>query len=173
MPDTTKVIWKSVKEFEGVYEVSNTGIVRSVDRHVRHRYSGFMALHKGKELRPNDNGNGYKLVFLTDSNKHPRKAYKIHRLVADTFLPNPDNKPEVNHIDANKNNNAVCNLEWATRSENSRHCFKYVRPTKVNDDDKTQIRLLRHAGASVIDIAKQFNITGSYVRQIIRVGKTS
>lgn len=72
--------------------------------------------HPGKVLMPTDNGNGYKIIGLRNGPK--RKNYYVHRLVAEAFIPNPDGLAEVNHLDYNKSNNAVENLEWVSRTEN-------------------------------------------------------
>lgn len=102
-------IWKPIEGTDGKYEVSNTGKVRSLD------YAG-----RGitKELRPWNNG-GYDRVNLAISKK--KVNFLVHRLVAEAFIPNPDNKPEVNHNDGNKHNNCAYNLEWSTRKENLHH----------------------------------------------------
>lgn len=109
-----KEIWKDVKGFEGLYQVSNIGNVR------RKKHLLF------KTLR---NYYGVKLC------KNNIKCFKyIHRLVAEAFIPNPDNKPQVNHIDGNKLNNNVNNLEWVTISENGKHAYKIglEKPTRIS-----------------------------------------
>lgn len=101
-----KEVWKPVVGFEGLYEVSNTGKVKKGDR---------------IKLTRVDKG-GYETVCLFDHCK--QKHMKVHRVVAMTFIPNPKNKRTVNHIDGNKLNNNVENLEWATHSENIIHANK-------------------------------------------------
>lgn len=102
-------IWKPVKGFEGLYEVSNLGRVRSLDRKVRNR--GGFALKKGKILSDAAvSGHGYRKVGLWKDNMGTNAL--VHRLVAEAFIPNPDNLPEVNHKDENPRNNCVENLEW-------------------------------------------------------------
>ena len=114
-------VWKDVgeykeyEEYSGMYEVSNLGRVRSVDRYVINSI-GIRKLYKGKLCKPKKENNGYFRVALCKSNK--RKFALIHRLVAQAFIPNPDNLPEVNHIDENKSNNKVSNLEWCTSKYN-------------------------------------------------------
>lgn len=116
-------IWKDIKNYEGFYQVSNLGNVRSLDRYVNYKKIGKQYI-KGKNLKPN-NVSGYYQVLLMNNGK---KAYKkVHRLVAETFIPNPDNKPQVNHIDGNKLNNNVENLEWNTVSENILHSFYVLK----------------------------------------------
>ena len=111
--------WLPVKNFENLYEVSNTGLVRSIDRVliVKGQWNRFV---KGKLLYQNTNKQVcYKQVNLWKNNQG--KFLYVHRLVAEAFINNPENKPEVNHIDGNKHNNCVENLEWVTSSENSYH----------------------------------------------------
>ena len=93
--------WRSVIGYEGLYEVSSCGQIKS--------------LRKGALLTPHKI-NGYYVIRLCKNGKS--KNYKIHRLVAEAFIPNPENKPEVDHIDTNKRNNMVENLRWVTRQEN-------------------------------------------------------
>ena len=113
-------IWKDLAEYEGLYQVSNTGIVKSYDRKVSCK-SGATRLCKGKILKQFENERGYLCVVLTKDKKS--KIAKVHRLVAKTFLDNFDNKPQVNHIDGDKRNNNIGNLEWVTNSENMLHAY--------------------------------------------------
>lgn len=95
--------WRKIVGYEGLYEVSSFGRVRSLDRF-------YYRLHKGKFLSPTKDRYGYLTVTLNCNGKS--KTIKIHRLVAQAFLPNPDNLPQVNHKDEVKSNNCVENLEW-------------------------------------------------------------
>ena len=112
-------IWKSVKGFEGYYEVSNLGRVRSIDRVVFDKVRQCNRLLKGKVLTERDNGHGYKGVMFCKDHKLCQKY--IHILVAEAFLDNPDNLPTVNHKDENKANNVVDNLEWCTHYYNNEY----------------------------------------------------
>ena len=103
-------IWKPIKDYEGLYEVSNMGRVRSLDRM---RWGGSragMCLIKGIVLTPRPIWNNYLTVNLCKNGV--QKNYLIHRLVAEAHIPNPDNLPQVNHKDENRQNNIVSNLEW-------------------------------------------------------------
>lgn len=102
-----KEIWKPIEGTNGMYEVSNTGKVRSLYGEGRIR-----------ELKPWNNG-GYKRVNLSIDRKKINRL--VHRLVAEAFIPNPEHKAEVNHIDGDKHNNCVDNLEWTTHYENVDH----------------------------------------------------
>lgn len=102
--------WKDIKDYEGLYKVSNLGSVMSLN----YRRSG-----NNKLLKINKHHKGYCFVNL---NKNNVSKYKqVHRLVAETFIPNPENKPTVNHIDEDKTNNVVSNIEWATMKEQCNH----------------------------------------------------
>jgi len=99
--------WKDIKDFEGLYKVSNLGRIKNNS-------------NKFKKLRLFKNG--YLYVGLW--NKGISKTLLVHRLVALHFIHNPESKKQVNHIDGNKENNAICNLEWCTRQENKVHAVK-------------------------------------------------
>ena len=123
--------WKDIKGYEGLYQVSNFGRVRSYDKLSKNRW-GYKNLRKGKILKPIVGTKGYLMVFLYDSNGKS-KIHRIHRLVADAFIPNPHNYPQVNHKDENKQNNFVwinedgsvdlekSNLEWCTNDYNNHY----------------------------------------------------
>lgn len=98
--------WRDISGYEGLYQVSNRGRVRSAR----------------KIKSSQDNGRGYLMVHLNKNNKP--KWHLVHRLVAKAFIPNPEQKQTVNHKDGNRANNEVSNLEWATYSENNLHSYK-------------------------------------------------
>ena len=114
--------WLPVRNYEGYYEVSESGEVRSVDR-ILSVTDQSDRLFKGKILYQTTNVQvEYKQVSLWKNNKGT--SLYVHRLVAEAFIPNPQNKPEVNHIDGNRQNNHISNLEWVTSGENSLHAAK-------------------------------------------------
>lgn len=111
--------WRDVSGYEGLYQVSNLGRVRSLDRWRKNGSGEYK--QKGRILNQGDTTTGYKQIVLNKDKK--RKTLKVHRLVAIAFIPNPENKPNVNHIDGNPHNNKVENLEWCTQSENVQHAY--------------------------------------------------
>ena len=121
-----KEIWKDVKGFEGFYQVSNFGRVRSLDRFRQNGERGLCKV-KGRMLKPykftpkRASGDFYWQVKFSVNGR--RKKYNVHRLVAETFIPNTNRYPCVNHIDGNKQNNHVDNLEWCTYSHNNQHAY--------------------------------------------------
>ncbi|MGL5345738.1 MAG: NUMOD4 domain-containing protein [Peptostreptococcaceae bacterium] len=114
-------IWRDVAGYEGLYEVSNFGNVRSLDR-IREDKLGKRYRLKGRVLSLTNTSTGYFKVELTDLERKI-KSFKVHRLVASSFIENEFNKPFVNHIDGNPKNNNVINLEWCTQSENVKHAL--------------------------------------------------
>lgn len=110
--------WKEIPGFEGRYEVSNLGRVKSLPREVSNHTGKSMV--KEKILKQRADCKGYMRIDLNDNDgKH--KYLGVHRLVAMAFIPNPENKPQINHIDGVKNHNFVENLEWVTNQENHDH----------------------------------------------------
>lgn len=110
--------WKPIKDYEGIYEVSNFGRVRSVDRICGKMPRGFDRNIKGKLMNPTDNGHGYMVIQLKKNGT--RKTAYIHRLVAEAFLKKPEGCNVVDHIDYDTKNNNVNNLQWCTQKENVR-----------------------------------------------------
>lgn len=101
-------VWKSIKGYEGLYEVSNLGKVRSTQ----------------KTLKPTEHNGKQSYLYVTLSKNGVTHKFFVHRLVADAFIVNPENKKQVNHIDGNPQNNHVGNLEWVTNAENTLHAYK-------------------------------------------------
>lgn len=167
--------WKDIPGYEGLYQVSTTGIVKSYDKirfDYRHPING--RLYKSIILRPLKLRE-YVGVRLTRNYKEA--TYPIHRLVALTFIPNPSNKPYVNHIDFNTLNNNVTNLEWCTQLENVHHTMKHGRMitprgeqnghAKIKDKQVMKIVKMHRSGMTTTDIAKIFKVHRCSIGSIV------
>lgn len=113
-------VWKDIKDYEGYYQISNYGRLKS-----------FKVDSKGKIMKLTNKYGDYLSIVLQGKGK-PKRSVRIHRLVAEAFIPNPDNLPEINHKDGNKQNNKVDNLEWVTHRENTVHSMKILHPNSNN-----------------------------------------
>jgi hypothetical protein len=116
-------IWKDVKGYENIYKVSNQGRIKSIERYIKHSDGRKPQYHKELIRKPQLSNKGYLNIRLSKENK--LKSYLVHKLVAEAFIPNTDNKQQVNHKDGNKENNNDWNLEWVTNSENQIHALKF------------------------------------------------
>lgn len=126
-----KELWKDIVGYEGCYQVSDLGNIKSLYREVACVSRGGKNFIKGtpeKILKLKQSGNtDYWYVNLCKDGVV--RYFSVHRLVAQAFVSNPENKAEVNHIDGNKKNNLAINLEWATRSENLKHRYRVLGQT--------------------------------------------
>lgn len=154
-------VWKPVSDYEGYYEVSNYGNVRSVDRIVK--VKNYYRPIRGRVLKHVLGNSGYLFVRLSKGNKV--KQVDIHRLVALAFIANPNNYIQVNHKDENKLNNRVDNLEWCSASyninygtRNERSSLKNSKP--INQYDK-QGKLI-NTYSSILDAGKQFSSKSAF-----------
>lgn len=111
-------IWKNIKGYEGLYQVSSDGRVKSLERIIIKK-DGRKFTVKERILKPIADRCGYQVVNLHTGGK--QKKFAVHRLVCEAFCENPENKSEVNHINEDKTDNRACNLEWCTRRENVNH----------------------------------------------------
>ncbi len=129
-------MWKDIVGYEGLYMVSDKGNVLSYEK-----YGSDGRLLLKRLLKGGRYSNGYKFVCLRNNSNN--RNLMIHRLVAEAFIPNPNNKPNVNHIDGNKQNNNVENLEWCTQSENIKHAINIgLRKSHCNIERKVKIENL-------------------------------
>lgn len=139
-------IWKDIDGYIGKYQVSNLGKVRSLPRNGTVRYKRILKIQTDRK--------GYNYVSFH------KKKFKVHRLVAEAFIPNPENKPQVNHIDGNKINNCVNNLEWATAQENIQHSLK----TGLRDYRKIK-KALQYARLKNIKPIIQYDLLGNFIKR--------
>lgn len=134
------VLWRPVLGFESLYEVSNKGDIKSLNRVVNHPKSGKLTL-KGKLIRQQDNGRGYKQVTLyKEGNKYCKR---VNRLVAESFLPNPEKLTQVAHLDETRWNNSLSNLKWVTPKENANFPKFKKRISKSNKNGKLSKRVIQ------------------------------
>jgi hypothetical protein len=149
-------IWKNIPEFNGDYQASTFGNIKN---------------KSGKILKQRINKHRGNYMLIRFYGKPP--FYKVHRLIAKTFIPNLYNKPDINHIDGNKTNNRIENLEWCTRSENMTHAYntglaggKSYNSKKLNNEDVKNIKKLLENGSLIKEISNIYNISQSYVSAI-------
>jgi hypothetical protein len=167
-------IWKDIPEFQGFYQISNLGRVRSCDRYVAKHKNGALSLLKGSLKKIVYEKNHYPFVDLYKNNK--RSKQYMHRLMAIAFLPNPKNLKEINHIDGNKQNFSPSNLEWCSHIDNCLHAIN----TKLHDCQGEQhhnatllnetvikIRELHQSGITQTEISKKFSINLRLVSKIV------
>ena len=122
--------WKDIKDYEGLYQVSNWGRVKSLN------YNG---TRKPRLMTPSETKKGYLVVHLRKNGES--KTCRVHRLVAKTFIPNPNNLPQINHLDEDKTNNRVENLEWCTSKDNCNHGTRNERRIKTQSKPVLQLSL--------------------------------
>lgn len=149
-------IWKPIVGFEDLYEVSNLGNVRSLQFHGKKRV---------RNMSLSSNRLGYKLVKLRDWKKGICGSYKVHRLVAIAFIPNPDNKPQVDHIDTNPSNNVVTNLRWTTSLENQNNPITLQRLQKsiieYNKSEHHKLKVQQTMGHPIV----QYDMCGNIIEE--------
>ncbi len=166
-------IWKDIEGFDGYYQISNLGRVKSL--------GGRNGREKGVEhiRQISLTRDGYEKVRLLHNGKD--KTLRIHRLVAETFIPNPENKETVNHKDGDKTNNCVSNLEWADRNEQMKHAYalelkraqkgsKNIN-AKLTDDEVREIRknyVWQSKEFGTVALAKKYGITNAAIGKVIR-----
>lgn len=173
MEGNTIETWKDVKGFEGKYQVSNFGNVRSIPRKVKGT-NGKIQNRKGVLKKFRKDKNGYLTVnFYT---RKGNRSKKVHRLVAETFIENTNNHKEVNHIDGDKINNHVKNLEWTDRQGNINHSVKKglvlkgekCPGAKLTNQQADEIReLYATKKYKQIEIAEMYGITDGQISRIV------
>ena len=155
-----KEIWRPIENFEGLYEVSNLGRVKSL---ARKSWNGYKMIETKEVITyGSKHTTGYMTKVLYKDNKHYNKS--VHRLVAEAFIPNPTNKKQVNHIDEDKHNNCVDNLEWVTPRENNMHGTRIERITNKRGFKVICVETGKEY-MSVRECAREMNLNQSAIRK--------
>lgn len=160
-------IWKPIQGYESIYKISNYGEVLALPSKGSGKISDFLL------LKSFDNGRGYRAITLV--NNRVRRNFYLHRLVAIHFIDNPFNHNQVNHIDGNKTNNIVSNLEWCSRKANMQHASingllasgENNHLSKLSNHDVKEIRRLHVFGVSKQHIISVFGISNAHYYRII------
>lgn len=171
-------IWKDVLGYEGYYQISNLGNIRGIDRKAKSKISrtGFRIV-KGKIISTHINKYGYLSVRLRKNGL--TKAFTIHRLVAIAFIPNPNNYPSINHIDENKLNNTVSNLEWCTvrynnlynnRQDKINKKLRETNPNSISVYQYSKEGILLNKFKSIRDASRITGISRSIIRRSCKGG---
>lgn len=161
--------WKDIKDFEEFYQISTYGRIKSKDRYIKTCGNG-VRFAKSKIIKPVICTNGYHEIHLRVNGK--RTVKMLHRVVAEAFIENQDNLPEVNHKDENPANNHVENLEWCTSKYNANYGTrnqrmvkdKYLKPVIMMDKDGSEIKRFKSMGEATRE-------TGADISAIIRTCK--
>ena len=173
MKEQISETWKDIKTHLGSYQVSNLGRVKSLN-HYNGKFKKYSNIEKIRQNQVNNKGYYYVLLY---NNKKIKSCY-IHRLVAETFISNPENKLFINHKDGNKLNNNINNLEWVTKSENELHAHKIglknfkknnLFNNKININQVNEIREKYNSGNYYQkELAKEYNVTRQNISCIVR-----
>jgi hypothetical protein len=172
--NTTSEVWKPIKGYLGLYEISNMGNVRSLDKQVGCR-GGTTRCLKGKLLVGGTYPNGYKFVGLTNKN-NKRRNHLLHRLVAAAFIGNPKRLPIVLHRDDNPANNKAINLRWGTQQQNiddmiskERHAFgSKIGNSVLSERQVRAIKLAMTKGVTNRALAQKYNVHEMSISRIKR-----
>lgn len=151
--------WKDIKGYEGLYQVSNLCRVKTL----HNRY-------KGVEILKNETVYGYQIISLHKDKVV--KTHRIHRLVAQAFIDNPKNKPQVNHINGIKSDNRAVNLEWVTQSENMLHCYRTGLEVANTEPAHKARRILSNKEVENIRQLLNSGLSTRKVASMVGVGKT-
>lgn len=168
-------IWSPIDGYEFSYEISNMGRVKSLGKYVQHGKNK-LTFHPSFIRKIQKCSNGYLFIILCKESKTKMKL--VHRLVAKAFIPNPENKPQVNHKEGNKKDNRATELEWATKSEDNIHRYRYLKIPPVrnkgisgNDNNRSKKVLCTNNNItyeSAGDAARKLNTHQSNISRICR-----
>ena len=169
-------IWKDIPDFKGYYQASNMGRIKSLYRVImRKTVWGERKMPVKEKIITNYKSNNTYLMCHVNLGKDFRKNLLVHRLIATTFLPNNENKRTVNHINGNKHDNRVENLEWNTHSENHIHAFSLGlhqigskrHNSVLNEETATKIKKLKAKGWRNVDIASELKVKIHNVSSVV------
>lgn len=167
----TKEIWKDIKDYEGLYQVSNLGRVKRLARSfimkngMRRTYKEKILSNKGLDK------DGYVLRILSKDNKP--KTFKMHRLVAQAFIPNQEELPEVNHKNGIKNDNRVENLEWISTSQNQKHSIKVLGNKVLKGEEVGNSKLTEELVLELRYLKATTNVTYTELQNIYGINRST
>jgi len=176
-PKENEELWANIPGYEGYYVISNLGCVKSLDRTIEKK-NGAKVFLAGKTVSISVHKHGHHVVRLWKNNE--TKLFNLYRILAIVFISNPENKKEVNHIDGNRMNYNLDNLEWVTPSENMKHAFKNGlskcnfekgfkhRFCKIDEEMLKSIFERRKEGKKLKQIAGEFGLNLQYVSRILK-----
>jgi hypothetical protein len=159
-------VWKDIKGYDKLYQVSNDGKVCALER-LKNCNKGYRKINY-HIMTPNIFGTKYERVGLTNSNGI-RKYYLVHRLVAQAFIPNPNNYPIINHIDGNKLNNNVSNLEWCTYSHNLKHAYS-IGLKEFTKEHKEKLKLSQYKRFKKVF---QYDLQNNFIKEYESIKEAS
>lgn len=174
----TTEIWKDVKGYEGIYQVSNLGRIKTLERTIEFNRRGKIEervikerILTGEKRKANKKGQYYKRISLIKDGILRRVP--LHRVILETFVPNPNNLPVANHLDGNPENNRLSNLEWCTHSENELHSYRVLKKIngrrKLTFQEAQQIRKEFKGGrdSNANSLAEKYGVTQSTIYNIV------
>ncbi len=170
MEQSNEEIWKDIPEYQGKYQVSNCGRIKSLTRKVP-CVNGVRTVKERILKQAVSKRVGYPFITLASNCIH--KSHLMHRLISEAFIPNPENKPQVNHKNGIKTDNRICNLEWVTYHENRQHAFDTGLQKPVQGEchghsivTEKIVKEIRESKERPYILCKHYNISETTIRDI-------